>query len=127
MLASNINGQTVGLLLDTGGEKSFLTEAAVERLHIPRDARFNTPIIGVGAGSARVVTGTASCRPPNSIGTCATLTRSHPDPCAQAANPSGRNQRATRSQTDGLQRLRLCWGPGAKSPGLLHDVPSALD
>ncbi len=50
----SINGQAVGLLLDTGGEKSFLTEATVERLHIPRDPRFNTPLIGVGGGSARV-------------------------------------------------------------------------
>ena len=49
-----INGQAVGLLLDTGSEKSFLTEATVERLHIPRDARFNTAIIGIGGGSARV-------------------------------------------------------------------------
>jgi hypothetical protein len=50
----SINGQAVGLLLDTGSEKSFLTEATVERLHIPRDARFNTAIIGIGGGSARV-------------------------------------------------------------------------
>ena len=50
----SINGQAVGLLLDTGSEKSFLTEATVERLHILRDARFNTAIIGIGGGSARV-------------------------------------------------------------------------
>jgi len=49
-----INGQATALLLDTGAEKSFLTEATVERLRLPRDARFNTAIIGMGGGSARV-------------------------------------------------------------------------
>jgi hypothetical protein len=47
-----VNGHAITMVLDTGGQKSMLSEAAVTRLGIVRDARFITPLIGIAGGSA---------------------------------------------------------------------------
>jgi predicted aspartyl protease len=53
-----INGQWVTMLVDTGAERTVLTEAAASRLKLPRDQRFITRSGGVGgitqAADARV-------------------------------------------------------------------------
>jgi predicted aspartyl protease len=51
-IPATINGHAIIMVLDTGGQKSMLFEAAVTRLGIVRDARFNTPLIGIAGGSA---------------------------------------------------------------------------
>lgn len=43
-----IDGQWVTMLVDTGAERSMLTEEAVQRLKLPRDPRFITRTGGVG-------------------------------------------------------------------------------
>ncbi len=47
-----VNGHAIIMTLDTGGQKSMLSEAAVSRLGIVRDARFISPLIGIAGGSA---------------------------------------------------------------------------
>lgn len=44
-------------MLDTGLQNTVLSEAAANRLGIVRDARFETPVIGIGGGSAMTDTG----------------------------------------------------------------------
>ncbi len=43
-----INGEWVTMLVDTGAERSMITEETVERLKLPRDSRFMTRAAGVG-------------------------------------------------------------------------------
>ncbi len=43
-----INGQWVTMLVDTGAERSLITEETAERLRLPRDPRFVTRAGGVG-------------------------------------------------------------------------------
>ncbi len=43
-----INGQWVRMLVDTGAERTMITEETAERLKLPRDARFQTRSGGVG-------------------------------------------------------------------------------
>ena len=47
-----IDGQPVKLLVDTGAEKTLLTEATVERLHLPRDYTHATRTYGIGDATA---------------------------------------------------------------------------
>ena len=47
-----IDGQKVKLLVDTGAEKTLLTEATVERLHLPRDYTHATRTYGIGDATA---------------------------------------------------------------------------
>lgn len=46
-----INGEWVTLLVDTGAERSMITEETVERLKLPRDQRFVTRSAGVGGAT----------------------------------------------------------------------------
>lgn len=48
----SVNGQPIGMLLDTGAQKSLLGEAAVQRLHLVRDARSYTSLMGLSGSSA---------------------------------------------------------------------------
>jgi predicted aspartyl protease len=47
-----INGEPVKLLVDTGAEKTLLTEATIERLHLPRDYTHATRTYGIGDATA---------------------------------------------------------------------------
>jgi predicted aspartyl protease len=47
-----IAGQPVKLLIDTGAEKTLLTEHTVERLHLPRDYTHATRTYGIGNATA---------------------------------------------------------------------------
>lgn len=47
-----IAGQPVKLLVDTGAEKTLLTEQTVERLHLPRDYTHATRTFGIGNATA---------------------------------------------------------------------------
>jgi predicted aspartyl protease len=47
-----INGQPVTLLLDTGAERTLLTESAVQRLQLPRDLQHATRTFGIGSPTA---------------------------------------------------------------------------
>jgi predicted aspartyl protease len=47
-----IDGQPVKLLVDTGAEKTLLTEETVERLHLPRDYTHATRTYGIGDATA---------------------------------------------------------------------------
>jgi predicted aspartyl protease len=47
-----ILGSPVMLLVDTGAERTLLTEAAVDRLHLPRDYQHATRTFGIGSPSA---------------------------------------------------------------------------
>jgi len=47
-----INGQPVRLLVDTGAERTVLTQAAVARLGLPHDARRQTRSLGIGGSSS---------------------------------------------------------------------------
>jgi predicted aspartyl protease len=47
-----IRGAPVFLLVDTGAERTLLTEAAVERLDLPRDYQHATRTYGIGSSSA---------------------------------------------------------------------------
>ncbi|HXA25502.1 MAG TPA: retroviral-like aspartic protease family protein [Acetobacteraceae bacterium] len=48
-----VNGHAISMLLDTGGEKSLLGEAAVQRLGVTRDGRTYTVLAGLAGGSIR--------------------------------------------------------------------------
>lgn len=48
VLAVSVNGRPARFLLDTGASRSEVTEAAVRRLHLPRDPWSSTTIRGVG-------------------------------------------------------------------------------
>ena len=47
-----IHGAPVLLLVDTGAERTLLTEAAVDRLHLPRDYHHATRTYGIGSSTA---------------------------------------------------------------------------
>src|SRR6478752_10112014 len=47
-----ILGAPVMLLVDTGAERTLLTEAAVDRLHLPRDYQHATRTYGIGSPTA---------------------------------------------------------------------------
>jgi predicted aspartyl protease len=47
-----IQGTPVLLLVDTGAERTLLTEAAVDRLHLPRDYQHATRTYGIGSPTA---------------------------------------------------------------------------
>jgi hypothetical protein len=49
---AKIDGEPVTLLVDTGAERTVLTEAAVDRLHLPRDLQHATRTIGIGSAIA---------------------------------------------------------------------------
>jgi predicted aspartyl protease len=49
---ADINGKPVTLLVDTGAERTLLTEAAVARLHLPRDLQHATRTYGIGSPTA---------------------------------------------------------------------------
>jgi predicted aspartyl protease len=46
-----IDGQWVRLVVDTGAERSALSHAAAEKLHLPTDTRFTTRAAGVGGAT----------------------------------------------------------------------------
>ena len=49
---ATIGGAPVTLLVDTGAERTLLTEAAVDRLHLPRDFQHATRTFGIGSPTA---------------------------------------------------------------------------
>lgn len=49
---ARIDGKPLTLLVDTGAERTLLTEAAVERLHLERDAQHPTSTYGIGSPTA---------------------------------------------------------------------------
>jgi predicted aspartyl protease len=49
---AKIDDQPVRLLVDTGAERTLLTEAAVDRLHLPRDQHHATRTFGIGSPTA---------------------------------------------------------------------------
>ena len=49
---AKIGDEQVTLLVDTGAERTLLTEAAVERLHLPRDLQHATRTFGIGSPTA---------------------------------------------------------------------------
>ncbi len=49
---AEIDGAPLTLLLDTGAERTLLTEAAVDRLHLPRDHQHATRTFGIGSPTA---------------------------------------------------------------------------
>jgi predicted aspartyl protease len=49
---AKIDDEPVTLLVDTGAERTVLTEAAVDRLHLPRDLQHATRTIGIGSAIA---------------------------------------------------------------------------
>ena len=49
---ARIDGKPVRLVLDTGAQRSLLTEAAVRRLHLPSDPHHGTRTWGIGGPSA---------------------------------------------------------------------------
>ncbi|HVC58973.1 MAG TPA: retropepsin-like aspartic protease [Acetobacteraceae bacterium] len=51
-VTAGIGGQPVRLLVDTGAERTVLTEAAVARLGLAHDARYITRSFGIGGSSA---------------------------------------------------------------------------
>jgi predicted aspartyl protease len=53
LVPARVDGETVLLILDTGGERSVLTEAAVRRLHLPRLAGAMTRVVGIGGSSVQ--------------------------------------------------------------------------
>src|SRR5271169_882945 len=48
-----LNGHAIGMLLDTGAQKSLLGEAAVQRLNLVRDSRSLTSLMGLSGTSAQ--------------------------------------------------------------------------
>jgi predicted aspartyl protease len=54
MLFANarIDGEPITLLVDTGAERTLLTEATVDRLHLPRDLQHATRTFGIGSSTA---------------------------------------------------------------------------
>jgi predicted aspartyl protease len=59
---AKINDETVRMLVDSGAERTLLTEAAVDRLHLPRDMHHATRTMGIGSPTA-----TWDARLPNGI------------------------------------------------------------
>jgi predicted aspartyl protease len=51
LVDGSINGQPVRLLVDTGAERTLLTEDAVKRLQLPRDTQHVTRTVGIGGPS----------------------------------------------------------------------------
>jgi predicted aspartyl protease len=49
---AKINDEPVTMLVDSGAERTLLTEAAVDRLHLPRDMRHATRTLGIGSPTA---------------------------------------------------------------------------
>jgi predicted aspartyl protease len=49
---ARIDGKPVTLLVDTGAERTLLTEATVERLHLARDLQHATRTYGIGSPTA---------------------------------------------------------------------------
>jgi hypothetical protein len=49
---AEISGQPVNLLVDTGAERTLLTEATVDRLKLPRDTHHETRTQGIGSPTA---------------------------------------------------------------------------
>ena len=49
---AGIDGQPVTMLVDTGAERTLLTEAVVDRLHLPRDLQHATRTYGIGSPTA---------------------------------------------------------------------------
>jgi predicted aspartyl protease len=47
-----IDDQPIKLLVDTGAERTLLTESAVDRLHLPRDFQHATRTFGIGSPTA---------------------------------------------------------------------------
>ena len=45
---AKIDNQPISMLVDTGAERTLLTEAAVDRLHLPRDTSHATRTLGIG-------------------------------------------------------------------------------
>ena len=51
-IQASIDGEPVTLLVDSGAERTLLTEAAVERLRLPRDMHHATRTYGIGSPTA---------------------------------------------------------------------------
>jgi predicted aspartyl protease len=49
---ATVSGAPVILLIDTGAERTLFTEAAVDRLHLPRDLQHATRTFGIGSPTA---------------------------------------------------------------------------
>ena len=49
---ARIDGEPIKLLVDTGAERTLLTEATVDRLHLPRDFQHATRTFGIGSPTA---------------------------------------------------------------------------
>jgi predicted aspartyl protease len=49
---ARIDGEPITLLVDTGAERTLLTEATVDRLHLPRDFQHATRTFGIGSPTA---------------------------------------------------------------------------
>jgi predicted aspartyl protease len=49
---ATIDNKPVTMLVDTGAERTLLTEAAVDRLHLPRDLQHATRTFGIGSPTA---------------------------------------------------------------------------
>ena len=49
---ARIDGEPIKLLVDTGAERTLLTEATVDRLHLPRDFQHTTRTFGIGSPTA---------------------------------------------------------------------------
>ena len=49
---ARIDNEPIKLLVDTGAERTLLTEAAVDRLHLPRDFQHATRTFGIGSPTA---------------------------------------------------------------------------
>jgi predicted aspartyl protease len=49
---ARIDGEPIRLLVDTGAERTLLTEATVDRLHLPRDFQHTTRTFGIGSPTA---------------------------------------------------------------------------
>jgi predicted aspartyl protease len=52
LVHATISGAPVTLLVDTGAERTLLTEAAVDRLHLPRDYQHAMRTYGIGSPTA---------------------------------------------------------------------------
>ena len=51
-IQAKINDEPVTMLIDSGAERTLLTEAAVDRLHLPRDMQHATRTFGIGSPTA---------------------------------------------------------------------------
>jgi predicted aspartyl protease len=49
---ARIDGEPIKLLVDTGAERTLLTEATVDSLHLPRDFQHSTRTFGIGSPTA---------------------------------------------------------------------------